>query len=612
MGGTARRVLGPRRLCRSGLFYFRTHMADINLDYLRHSLAHLLGAAVLELWPGSKLTLGPAIENGFYYDIDVAGKVSEEDLPRIEEKMRELLPTWSTFSRDEVAGDAAKERFAGNPYKAELIEEITSRGEPITLYTSGAFTDLCRGGHVDNAQSIDPASFKLTKVAGAYWRGNEKNAQLTRIYGVAFATKQELEQYMQMLEEAERRDHRKLGQELDLFAFSPLVGSGLPLFTPRGTLFRRLLEEAVAAAQEQYGYERVWIPHIAKTDLYKTSGHWDKFEDDLFHVSSKKTEDAFVLKPMNCPHHTQIYASRPRSYRNLPLRYAENTTVYRDENTGQLQGLSRVRSITQDDAHIFCRPDQVKQEMENIYSVITAFYAMFGMTLSVRLSIRDPQHPEQYLGSDDMWQQAEQALKEILQGRGMDYELGEGEAAFYGPKLDFKAKDAIGRDWQLATIQLDFNQPERFGLEYTDADGQRKRPIMIHRAILGSIERFMSIIIEHYAGAFPTWLSPVQIALIPVGEKHIDSATTLASLLTSNGLRVEVDETAESVGKKIRNAVSMKVPYMLVLGDKEIPASGEWNDEVQLMVRRRGEQEATSIALGDFVRSVGQEIRERR
>lgn len=587
-------------------------MSQPSLEYIRHSLAHLLGAAVLELYPGSKLAIGPAIENGFYYDIEPSTKISEDDLPNIQDKMHELLKTWQEFSSKEVSASEAKDQFIGNPFKQELIDEIASKGEKITLYTSGAFTDLCRGGHVENAKEIDPKSFKLNKVAGAYWRGDEKNAQLTRIYGLAFATKKELDEYLTMMAEAEKRDHRKLGQALDLFTFSPLVGSGLPLFTPRGALLRRLLEEFVLSLQTPFGYERVWIPHIAKSDLYKTSGHWDKFEDDLFHVSSKKTDDTFVLKPMNCPHHTQIYASKPRSYRNLPIRYGEVTTVYRDENTGQLQGLSRVRSITQDDGHVFCRLDQAEQEMKNIHSIITSFYEAFGMSLVPRLSLRDPQHPEKYLGGDEAWNSAETALKKLLTDQGLTYEVGLGEAAFYGPKIDFSAKDAIGRWWQLATIQIDFNQPERFGLAYTSDSGEEQRPVMIHRAILGSTERFLSIIIEHYAGAFPVWLAPVQVAIAPVGESHLEISHALAAKLLAHNIRVEVDESNESVGKKIRNAEMMKVPYALVIGDKEAPETGEWQLDTLLAVRRRGSKETESMTLQQFADKVMQQSAIRR
>lgn len=577
---------------------------DQSLEHLRHSLAHLLAAAVLELYPGTKNTIGPAIENGFYYDFEMSSKVSETDLSRIEEKMKELLKSWKTFSHKEVSADEAKEFFKENQYKHELIDEIVSKGEKITLYTCGNFTDLCRGGHIDDASKIQSNAFKLEKLAGAYWRGDEKNKQLTRIYGLAFKDKKALDAHLKMIEEAEKRDHRKLGKELDLFHFSDLVGSGLPLFTPKGTLLRQLITDFVWELMQPYGYERVWIPHMAKSDLYKTSGHYDKFADDIFFVSSKKTDTEFIMKPMNCPHHTQIYASKPRSYRDLPLRYAETTTVYRDENTGQLAGLSRVRSITQDDAHCFCRMDQVKEEVQNIYDIITKFYKVFGMSLRLRLSVNDPGHPEKYLGDPAMWEDSVNQLKSIIEELGQSYELGVGEAAFYGPKIDFMAKDAIGREWQLATAQLDFNQPERFNLEYTDTDGSKKRPVMVHRAILGSVERFMGIVIEHYAGAFPTWLSPLQVAVLPVSETHNDYAATVYKALKEAGVRVELNTSNESLGKKIREGKTKKVPYLLVLGEKEVQAK-------TITVESRAKGPLGALSLDTFVSQIKEEIASR-
>lgn len=544
-------------------------MNQESLEHLRHSLAHLLAAAVMELWPDTKRTIGPAIEDGFYYDFAFARPISEADLPKIEQKMRELLPTFSAFEREEVTAKQARAVFKDNKYKLELIDEFSKDGQTLTLYRSGSYVDLCRGGHADSLVNIDPFSFKLTKLAGAYWRGNEKNDQLTRIYAAAFATKAELDAYLTMMEEAKKRDHRKLGKELGLFTFSDLVGSGLPLFTPKGTTMRRLLDEFVWSLMKPYGYERVWIPHLAKSDLYKTSGHWDKFANDIFHVTSKKSEDEFVLKPMNCPHHTQIFASEPRSYRDLPLRFSEVTTVYRDENTGQLAGLTRVRSITQDDAHLFCALEQVKDEARGIYEIITKFYEAFGMPLSVRLSVNDPATPEKYLGGADVWESAVRTLKELLEQIGVSYELGVGEAAFYGPKIDCMATDAIGRVWQLATIQLDFNQPERFELEYTDKDGTKQRPVMIHRAISGSLERFLAVLIEHYAGAFPFWLAPVQIRLATVSDAFVEFAKTLKRNLDEAGLRVDLDDSDEKVGKKVRNAATMKIPWTIVIGAKE-------------------------------------------
>ncbi|MBU1029326.1 threonine--tRNA ligase, partial [Patescibacteria group bacterium] len=505
------------------------------LDTMRHSTAHILAAAVMELYPEAKLGVGPVVEHGFYYDIDVATPVTAQDLQKIEKRMKKIVQRNDEFRREEMSLDEAIEFFKQHKqdYKVALLKDLKEKGttsmseeeqrdaggnvDTASIYWTGNFIDLCRGPHVKSSREI--GAFKLKSVAGAYWRGKTDNPMLQRIYGYAFATEAELEAHLKMLEEAEKRDHRKLGQELDLFVFSPLVGSGLPLFTERGVILREKLEEFVTSLQEPFGYRRVRIPHIAKSDLYKTSGHWDKFEDDLFHVRSKKTDDEFVLKPMNCPHHTQIFASQPRSYRDLPIRMAEVTMVYRDENTGQLQGLSRVRSITQDDAHVFCAMEQVKSEVKVVQKVISKFYKTFAMPLRVRLSVRDPKKPEAYLGGDEVWQKAEDILRQALKSEGIkDYEIGVGEAAFYGPKLDFIAKDAIGREWQLATCQLDFNLPERFQLEYMGEDGVKHRPVMIHRAVLGSKERFIGILIEHYAGAFPTWLAPVQVQVIPVSK----------------------------------------------------------------------------------------------
>ncbi len=564
------------------------------LEHYRHSLAHLLAAAVLEMYPDAKRTIGPAIEDGFYYDFEFSTPISETELPKIEKRMRKILTTWKSFERIDVSADEARKEFSDNPYKTELINEFSKDGQNLTFYKSGNYIDLCRGGHIENPKDIDSEAFKLTKLAGAYWRGDENNAQLTRIYGVAFETKAELDAHLTMLEEAKRRDHRKLGVELDLFTFSPLVGPGLPLFTPRGTVLREQLVNFVWSLMKPYGYTRVNIPHMAKSDLYKTSGHWDKFADDIFHVSSKKSDDQFVLKPMNCPHHTQIYASRIRSYRDLPLRYSEVTTVYRDENTGQLQGLSRVRSITQDDAHVFCRADQVKTEAMAIYDIITGFYAAFNMPLRLRLSVNDPAKPEAYLGGAEVWDNAVGSLKELLSDLGKEYEVGVGEAAFYGPKIDFIAKDAIGREWQLATIQLDFNLPERFELEYVDTDNVKKRPVMIHRAILGSLERFIGVMIEHYAGAFPMWLAPEQIRLATVSDEFTPFAKELQVKLDAAGLRVQLDDAPEKVGKKIRNAAIEKVPWTIVIGEKEV--AGE-----DIQVKVFGSEESLSVKQNDLI-----------
>lgn len=544
-----------------------------NLEHKRHTLAHLLAAAVMELYPDTKRTIGPAIDNGFYFDFEFSKPISENDFPALEQKMRELLPTWTSFMRTELTADEAKKAYPGNQYKHELIDEFTADGSKVSFYTSGTYSDLCRGGHVENpAKEIGPNSFKLDRLAGAYWRGNEKNTQLTRIYGLAFGTKEELDAYIAQREEAKARDHRKLGKELDLFTFSELVGSGLPMFTPKGTVLREEINRFSQELREHVGFQKVWIPHITKKDLYETSGHWAKFGDELFLVKSQETKDELVMKPMNCPHHQQIYASRPRSYRDLPIKYLETTTVYRDEKAGELMGLSRVRCITQDDSHIFCTPEQLNSVFEDVLAIVKKFYATLNMPLRIRLSFRDPKTPEKYLGEESLWSSAQDIIRKTAGGAQMDFFEAEGEAAFYGPKIDFMATDAIGREWQVATAQLDFVQPKRFAITYTDADGTEKTPIMIHFAISGSLERFLSVYIEHTGGAFPLWLSPVQVKVLPVSEKQHAYARNVFETLRMAGIRTELDDNNESLGKRIRTAKLEKVPYFFVIGDKEVEA----------------------------------------
>ncbi len=577
------------------------------LDEKRHTLAHLLAAAVLERYPHAKATIGPAVENGFYYDFDFSGGEApkEADLAQLQEAMEELLPAWEKMSGTEVSEKDARDRFKGNPYKLELIDGIVAAGEPITLYTAGAFTDLCRGGHSEQpAHDLKAGSFALERVAGAYWRGDENNQMLTRIYGLAFDTKEELEAFRTQQEEAKKRDHRKLGVELDLFTFSPLVGSGLPLYTPRGTVLRDELARFSEELQKARGFERVWIPHITKTDLYKTSGHWDKFGDELFLVKSQESSDEFALKPMNCPHHTQIYASKPRSFRDLPVRYMETTTCYRDEKTGELSGLTRVRSLTQDDAHVFCRPDQIGEEFGAIMGMIKTMYGALGMSFKARLSFSDAAKPEKYIGDPAVWKEAEATIERIAKELELDYVVAPGEAAFYGPKIDIMVLDAIGREWQCATQQLDFIQPERFELEYTDTDGAKKRPVMIHKALLGTVDRFLGVYIEHTAGAFPTWLAPEQVRVLPVSEKHDAYADEVAKALKESDVRVAID-TGDSLGKRIRNAKTAKVPYVLVVGDAEAEAR-----TVSIESRDQGKMDAES--LDGFVSRIAEEIRERR
>lgn len=543
---------------------------EADLGNLRHSLAHLLAAAVLELYPGAKPTIGPAIDNGFYYDFEFQSPLSDADLPKIEKKMREILKSWKEFLHEEKSEKEATTYFKDNPYKLELIEEIKEKGEKITFYTCGKFTDLCRGGHVENpSKEISPDAFKLDRVAGAYWRGDEKNQMLTRIYGLAFESKKVLDEYLAQREEAVKRDHKKIGRELDLFVFSELVGPGLPLWTPKGTIVRNLLDDFVWDLRRARGYTKVEIPHITKKELYEKSGHWEKFKTELFRITTREGHE-FAMKPMNCPHHIQIFDRKQWSYRELPQRYCNSTTCYRDEQTGELSGLSRVRSFTQDDAHVFARMSQVKDEFLKIWDIVEDFYGAFGFSMRVRLSLHDPEQPDKYLGDKNSWKEAEKALREIVTSKKLEWFEGVGEAAFYGPKLDFMAKDAIDREWQVATIQLDMNMPERFDLSCVNEKGEKERLVMLHAAIMGSIERFMSIFIEHTAGAFPLWLAPVQVKIIPVRENHNEYAKGAADMLKENGIRAELDDSDENLGKKVRDAKNNKIPYWIVIGDKEM------------------------------------------
>lgn len=554
----------------------------------RHSLAHLLAQAVMNIYPDVKMTIGPSTDTGFYYDFDFGTqKVTDHDLGRIQKEMKKVLPTWDGFSAITKTPDGAREYYKDNPYKLELIEEIISRGEEITFYRSGEFTDLCRGGHVEHMSEIDLESFKLDRAAGAYWRGDEKNAMLTRIYGLAFENKDELDAHLLKLEQAKERDHRKLGKELDLFTFSDLVGPGLPLFTPKGTAMRKAIIAKIQQLQKAYDYQEVWIPHITKPELYMKSGHWEKFGDELFKVKGRESD--FVMKPMNCPHHTQIFASKARSYKELPVRYTEPGVVYRDEQSGELLGLGRVRSITQDDGHVFCTPDQVKDEIKNIVSIIKQFYELLGLMYEgnywVSLSFSDPATPKKYLGEKETWTKAESALEEIAKEENLPYKVMPGEAAFYGPKIDFMFKDAIGRERQLGTVQLDFNMPARFELEYTDKDGTKKTPVMIHRAIAGSLERFLSIIIEHYAGNFPFWMAPIQVAIIPIGDAHVEVAKKLHQELKDLDIRSSLLDSKDNFGKKVKKAKDDRTPYFVIIGDKDIEANKvtlESRDEGQL------------------------------
>lgn len=549
-----------------------------DLEEMRHTLSHVLAAAVKEIYPDAKFGIGPAIENGFYYDIDFGKtKVSDTDLPKIEKKMRGIiarkLPMTKRVASKSEALDWARDNK--QDYKIELIEELPEDSE-ISFYDMGdIFTDLCKGPHVKDLSKVGP--FKLMRVAGAYWRGDEKRPMLTRIYGVAFGAEKELDEYLKRQEEAKKRDHRKLGKELDLFCFSDLVGAGLPLFTPRGTELRELMANYSLSLRGREGFKKVWTPHITKTDLYKTSGHYAKFGDELFMVHSQVSGEDFAMKPMNCPHHAQIFASRPRTYRDMPVRYMEATTDYRDEKAGELGGLSRVRSLTQDDSHVFCRKDQIKDEVKRLVGIVKELYSTMGMQkLRARLSYRSDE--DKYLGDKKLWDMAQKQIKQAAIDNGLDYFEQEGEAAFYGPKIDFMAEDALGREHQLATIQLDFVQPERFGLEFTNQKGEKERPVMIHHATLGSIERFLSVFIEHTGGWFPFWCAPEQVRILTINDKMGDYVSKITEFLDKvvldkplkyNELRYTIDDSADSLGKKIKRATDMKIPCILIVGPKD-------------------------------------------
>ncbi|MFA6995603.1 MAG: threonine--tRNA ligase [Patescibacteria group bacterium] len=572
-----------------------------SVETKRHSLSHLLASAVKELYPTAKLSIGPAIENGFYYDIDFGeAKINDSDLKTIEKKMAYLIKQNLKFERSELAIAEAikKETAEGEIYKAELITDLKTKGETIvSYYTVGKFKDLCRGPHVNNTNQIKPGSYKLEKLAGAYWRGDEKNKMLTRIYGLAYDTKEELDAYLKMMIEAEKRDHRKLGKELGLFVFSDLVGPGLPLYTFKGTIVRQQIIDYSNELQKAIGYQEVHTPNMNKAELFKISGHYEKYKEDMFRVISNYSDEEYFLKPMNCPQHTQIYASQSRSYRDLPIRIADFANLYRDERPGELNGLARLRCFCQDDGHSFCREDQIKEEFIAVLEAIKKAMQTYGMKYKIRLSLWDPAKPEKYLGDVATWEKSQKLLEEILVANKVEFFKAIGEAAIYGPKMDLISKDSLGRDWQISTIQLDFIMPQRFKLEYTDVDGQKKTPVMVHRAIIGSPERFLGILIEHYAGAFPVWLAPVQVKIVTVAEAHIPTGQKLATELKETGIRVEVDEANETVGNKIRKAANEKVPYMLVIGDKEAASP-------LLNVRDRGTITTREIPKDKFIAEV--------
>lgn len=573
---------------------------------IRHSLAHLLAIAVLEKDPNAKLGIGPVIDNGFYYDFEFSNGYTPtpEDLKGFEKTMRKMVNKGIPFEGRAVSVDEAKKMFVDQPYKTELINEFASEGKDLTLYKTGDFIDLCKGGHVENTKEIPADAFTITHTAGAYWRGSEKNPMLTRIYGLAFESGEALGAYKTQQEEAKKRDHRILGAQLKLFTISPLIGSGLPLIKPRGMIIRKEIENYIWDLHKNKGYSQVWTPHIAKEDLYITSGHAEKFGDELFRVQGK--EEKFIMKPMNCPHHMQIFADDQFSYRDMPVRYFEPATIYRDEKSGQLSGLTRVRAITQDDGHLFCRNSQIEEEISTIVNIIKEFYTTFGMIDGywVSLSVRGDDKSK-YIGEDDVWLMAEEALEKAAQTNKLNYKRVEGEASFYGPKLDFMFKDAIGREWQLATIQCDFNLPERFKLSFTNEKGDQERPVVIHRAISGSLERFMGVMIEHFAGAFPLWLSPVQVKILPISEKFKDYADKVYKEILASGIRIEMDDSAESLGKRIRTAKIEKTPFILVLGEKEVEAG-------TVTVEMRGQDKGETHSLSDFIKYTIQDIEKKR
>ena len=587
---------------------------EVSIENIRHSFAHVLAAAVKKLYPKVELGIGPVIENGFYYDFGKV-RITDEDLPKIEAEMRKIAAGNHAFKEELWPATKATRHFKkeNQSYKLELIRDLLKTknsklktGKVGMVYIGDVFLDLCRGGHVKNTSELPLEALKLNKVAGAYWRGDEKNLMLLRVYGVAFGAKKELDEYLRLQEEAKNRDHKKLGQELDLFTFSELVGPGLPLFTPKGTIIRDLLDDFVWSLRKKHGYQKVDIPHITKKDLYERSGHWDKFKNELFRITTREGHE-LALKPMNCPHHIQIFSRKKWSFRELPQRYASTTKIYRDEQTGELSGLSRVRSITQDDAHVFCNMAATESEIKNIWEIVHEFYTAFNFPLKLRLSLRDPKQPKKYLGDSAIWKDAEAILLKVAEERKATYVTAKGEAAFYGPKLDFMATDSLSREWQVATIQLDLNMPKRFNLTFTNDQGGQSDIYMIHAAIMGSIERFMSILIEHYAGAFPLWLAPEQIWILPVSDKFTSFARTIKQQLlekSSVQLRAEVKEESETLGKKIREGEIHKIPYLLIVGERE-------KRDNTVSVRERKKGDIGTMDLEQFAAKIEKEMQSR-
>lgn len=581
-------------------------MSDTSLEHVRHTLAHLLAAAVKELYPYAKPTIGPAIDNGFYYDFDFStgAPINDDALKEIQKKMKKLLNSWSEFTHEEVSAAKARDMFAGNQFKIELIDNLEKEGATITLYTCGGFTDLCRGGHAEHPnKEIDADAFKLDKIAGAYWRGDEKNPMLTRIYGLAFESSEKLDAYLVQLEEAKKRDHRKIAREQNLLVFSDLVGSGMPMYTPKGNIVRNAIINYSRELNERLGFGEVHTPNVNKAELFKLSGHYDAYKEDMLSVRSQYVADEMFLKPMNCPQHTQIYASQPRSYRDLPVRFADFATLYRDERPGELSGLTRLRAFAQDDGHSFCREDQVESELLAILAVIQDALKTYDIQYWIRLSLRDPNNKEKYLGSDEAWERSQEQLRRVLEQSGVPFKAVEGEAAFYGPKMDIMAVDAIGRQWQISTIQVDRTMPTRFGLEYAADDGTKQTPVMIHRALVGSPDRFLGVLIEHYAGAFPLWMAPVQVKVLPISDKQAEYAASVTAALKTAGIRVELDSD-DSLGKRIRNMKLAKVPYFIVVGDQEMEA------ETVTVEDRAGEKQ--TVPLTDFISQLKEKITARK
>ena len=583
---------------------------DEKIEIIRHSLSHILASAVLEMFPTAKFGTGPAIENGFYYDFKLPRTLIPEDLPILEEKMKEIIKNNHSFEKKVMAVEDALEHFekVDQGYKIELIKELETQGEKdVLVYKTGSFVDLCSGPHLESTGEIDSTAFKLTKISGVYWKGDEKNDQLQRIYGTAFENKKELKKYFAMMEEAEKRDHRKLGKELDLFCFSDLVGPGLPLYTPKGTFLKDELQKHIEKVCRKYGFEKVSAPSLAKEELFEISGHAKKFKEELFHVTSEKNH-RFVLKPVQCPHQTQIYASKIRSYKDLPIRYMESDKQYRAEKTGEVSGLSRVYAITVEDGHSFCRVDQVKEEIKHMINIIKDFYSSLGLWEDhwVSLSVRDYAHPEKYIGDTEDWDKCEKMLQEISDEMNLGAERQEGEAALYGPKLDFMFKDAAGREIQIPTVQIDFATPKRFGLEYINEKGEKVPPVMVHRAILGSYERLLVLLIEHFAGAFPLWLAPTQTAILPVSEKFSEYAKELKEKMLQKEIRVLLDDSNESLGKRIAENSKQKIPYILIVGEKE-------EKDGTVSVRQRGnEKKQENMKFEEFLERVEREIEEKK